>query len=204
MWLGGDGSGGSGRRCAMSARADRNDLSPALRRRLFGLGLLRALATTIVLVALYYLLPLDHITNVPLTLAAGVVILLAVTVWQVRAIIRARYPALVVYSPTATRRRRPGSSARTPPARRATPAATSYRRQLESAICMDLTSGRARPGRSGLALRRVMDGAVTQVGQVPRGRGEVVVVVEDREVMVRGGGADQQVYGGQRAMGPVA
>ncbi|HEV2934253.1 MAG TPA: hypothetical protein VGY96_14065, partial [Streptosporangiaceae bacterium] len=61
----------------MSARADRNDLSPALRRRLFGLGLLRALATTIVLVALYYLLPLDHITNVPLTLAAGVVILLA-------------------------------------------------------------------------------------------------------------------------------
>jgi|SRR5580700_7146960 hypothetical protein len=199
MWLGGDGSGGSGRRWAMSARADRNDLSPALRRRLFGLGLLRALATTIVLVALYYLLPLDHITNVPLTLAAGVVILLAVTVWQVRAIIRARYPALVVYPPTATRRRRPGSSARTPPARRATPAAASYRRQLESAICMDLTSGR-----SGLALRSVMDGAVTQVGQVPRGRGEVVVVVEDREVMVRGGGADQQVYGGQRAMGPVA
>jgi hypothetical protein len=198
MWLGGDGSGGSGRRWAMSARADRNDLSPALRRRLFGLGLLRALATTIVLVALYYLLPLDHITNVPLTLAAGVVILLAVTVWQVRAIIRARYLALVVYPPTATRRQ-PGSSARTPPARRATPAAASYRRQLESAICMDLTSGR-----SGLALRSVMDGAVTQVGQVPRGRGEVVVVVEDREVMVRGGGADQQVYGGQRAMGPVA
>ena len=198
MWLGGDGSGGSGRRCAMSARADRNDLSPALRRRLFGLGLLRALATTIVLVALYYLLPLDHITNVPLTLAAGVVILLAVTVWQVRAIIRARYPALVVY-PSAATRRQPGSSARTPPARRATPAAASYRRQLESAICMDLTSGR-----SGLALRSVMDGAVTQVGQVPRGRGEVVVVVEDREVMVRGGGADQQVYGGQRAMGPVA
>src|SRR5580693_1481609 len=94
MWLGNDGSEGPGGRGAMSARADRNDLSPALRRRLFGLGLLRALATTIVLVALYYLLPLDHITNVPLTLAAGVVILLAVTIWQVRAIIRARYPGL--------------------------------------------------------------------------------------------------------------
>jgi voltage-gated potassium channel len=78
----------------MSAHADGNELSPARRRRLFGLGLLRALATTVVLVALYYLLPLDHITNVPLTLTAGVVILLAVTAWQVRAIIRARYPAL--------------------------------------------------------------------------------------------------------------
>jgi voltage-gated potassium channel len=94
MWLGDDGSEGPGGRGAMSAQADRNELSPARRRRLFGLGLLRALATTVVLVALYYLLPLDHITNVPLTLAAGVVILLAVTAWQVRAIIRARYPAL--------------------------------------------------------------------------------------------------------------
>ena len=78
----------------MSAQADHSELSPARRRRLFGLGLLRALATTVVLVVLYYLLPLDHITNVPLTLAAGVVILVAVTIWQVRAIIRARYPAL--------------------------------------------------------------------------------------------------------------
>jgi hypothetical protein len=35
------------------------------------LGLLRALATAVVLVALYYLLPLDHIKNVPLALRAG-------------------------------------------------------------------------------------------------------------------------------------
>jgi voltage-gated potassium channel len=94
MWLGGDGSDGPGRRYVMSARADRNELSPARRRRLFGLGLLRALATTVVLVALYYLLPLDHIKNVPLALTAGIVILVVVAVWQVRAIIRARYPAL--------------------------------------------------------------------------------------------------------------
>jgi voltage-gated potassium channel len=94
MWPGDDGSDGSGRCCAMNAQADRNELSPARRRRLSGLRLLRALATTVVLVALYYLLPLDHIKNVPLTLAAGIVILLAVTVWQVRAIIRARYPGL--------------------------------------------------------------------------------------------------------------
>jgi voltage-gated potassium channel len=79
----------------MSALANRDELPPAKRRRLLGLRLLRALATTVVLVALYYLLPLDHIPkNVPLTLAAGLLILLAVTVWQVRAIIRARYPAL--------------------------------------------------------------------------------------------------------------
>jgi voltage-gated potassium channel len=94
MWLGDGGSGGPGRRCVMSAQADHNELSPVRRRRLFGLGLLRALATTVVLVALYYLLPLDHIKNVPLTLAAGIVILLVVAIWQVRAIIRARYPAL--------------------------------------------------------------------------------------------------------------
>ena len=94
MWLGDNGSGGPGRGCAISARAGRSELSRAKRRRLLGLGLLRALAATVVLVALYYLLPLDHIKNVPLTLASGLLILLAVTVWQVRAIIRARHPAL--------------------------------------------------------------------------------------------------------------
>jgi hypothetical protein len=77
----------------MSAQADRNELPPAKRRRLLGLGLLRALATTVVLVALYYLVPLDHIKNVPLTLVAGLLILLAVTDWQVRTITRARHPA---------------------------------------------------------------------------------------------------------------
>jgi hypothetical protein len=37
----------------MSVQADRNELTPAQRRRRIGLGLLRALATTVVLVALY-------------------------------------------------------------------------------------------------------------------------------------------------------
>jgi hypothetical protein len=46
------------------------------------------------LVALYYLLPLDHIRNVPVTLAVGLVILLAVTVVQLRIIVKARYPAV--------------------------------------------------------------------------------------------------------------
>jgi voltage-gated potassium channel len=102
MWPGDGGSGGPGQRCAMSARADRAELSPAARRRLLGVGLLRSLATTVVLVALYYLLPLDHIRNVSPTLVAGLLILLAVTVYQLRTIIRARYPALRAIEALAT------------------------------------------------------------------------------------------------------
>jgi hypothetical protein len=66
----------------VSAHAGRNELTPAKRRRLVGLGLLRSLAATVVLVGLYYLLPLDRINSVPLALVAGLLILLAVTVWQ--------------------------------------------------------------------------------------------------------------------------
>ena len=78
----------------MSIQADWNELPSATRRRLIGLGVLRALATTVVLVALYYLLPLDQLNNVPLVLVAGLVILLAVILVQLRAIIRARYPTV--------------------------------------------------------------------------------------------------------------
>ena len=77
-------------------------LPPAKRRRLAGLGLLRSLATTVVLVWLYYLLPLDHIRNVRLTLVAGLLILLAVTGWQLQAITRARYPAVRAVEALAT------------------------------------------------------------------------------------------------------
>jgi voltage-gated potassium channel len=79
---------------AINADVGRNERAPAKGRRLVGLGLLRSLAATVALVALYYLLPLDRMKNVSLALVAGLLILLAVTVWQVRAIIRARYPAL--------------------------------------------------------------------------------------------------------------
>ena len=58
------------------------------------MGLLRALATAAVLVALYYLLPLDHVTSVPLALAGGLLILLAGVAWQLRAIVRAKDPAV--------------------------------------------------------------------------------------------------------------
>ena len=78
----------------MSVQADGKQLTPAWRRGRVVLGLFRALATAGVLVALYYLLPLDHVKDVPVTLAVGLVILLAVTAWQLHAIIRARYPAV--------------------------------------------------------------------------------------------------------------
>ena len=69
----------------------------ARRRRDIGLGMLRALATATALVVLYYLLPLDRVaTSVPLgvTLGAGLLILAAVAAWQVRAVLRARYPGV--------------------------------------------------------------------------------------------------------------
>ena len=78
--------------CAVSVQADRHPLPPASRHRLAGLGILRALATNVVLVTLYYVLPLNRIKSVRLMLAAG--LLLAVTTWQWWAVLRARYPAV--------------------------------------------------------------------------------------------------------------
>ena len=75
-------------------RAERAQLAPATRRRLVVWGLLRALATAVVLVALYYLLPLNHIKSVPLTLTVGLLILLAGIAWQLHAIVRASQPAV--------------------------------------------------------------------------------------------------------------
>ena len=71
-------------------------LPAAKRRRLIIIGLLRASAVTAALVVAYYLLPLDHLAGVPLgvSLAAGLLALTAMTAYQVRAIIRARYPGI--------------------------------------------------------------------------------------------------------------
>jgi voltage-gated potassium channel len=79
-------------------------LTPAKRRQLFAVALLRSLASAVVLVALYYLLPLDRTTGVPLgvLLAIGLVVLLAVSAWQVRAIISAKYPAVRAVGALAT------------------------------------------------------------------------------------------------------
>jgi voltage-gated potassium channel len=71
-------------------------LSPAQRRRRLAVGLLRALAITVVLVAVYYVVPLDRLTDVPLwlTLAVGLLVLATVASYQVKAITRSRHPAV--------------------------------------------------------------------------------------------------------------
>ena len=71
-------------------------LPTAERRRLIAIGLLRALATTVLVVAAYYLLPLNNVAGISLgvTLAAGLLALTAVVAYQVRAIIRHPHSAV--------------------------------------------------------------------------------------------------------------
>ena len=71
-------------------------LPTAERRRLVAIGLLRALATTVLVVAAYYLLPLDNLAGVSLgvALAGGLLALTAVVAYQVRAIIRHPHSAI--------------------------------------------------------------------------------------------------------------
>ncbi len=66
------------------------------RRRQVVLGALRSHASTVVLVALYYLLPLNYLADVPLAviLVVGLLLLLTVAAWQLRQVIDARYPAV--------------------------------------------------------------------------------------------------------------
>ncbi len=69
---------------------------PSAHRRQIVLGVLRSLAASVVLVAVYYLLPLEHLASVPLAviLVVGMAVLIAVAAWQLRVILRARYPGL--------------------------------------------------------------------------------------------------------------
>ena len=76
----------------MSSQAHPAELTTGQRMRVTALGLLRALATVVVLVALYYLLPLDHDKNAPVTLIAGLLVLVAVTAWQLRKVIHHKHP----------------------------------------------------------------------------------------------------------------
>ena len=71
-------------------------LTAAERRRLVAIGLLRALAATVMVVAAYYLLPLDKLAGISLgiALAVGLLALTAVVAHQVRAIIRHRHSGI--------------------------------------------------------------------------------------------------------------
>jgi voltage-gated potassium channel len=68
----------------------------AKRRRLVAIGLLRALAATVVVVAAFYLLPLDKLAGISLAVAlvVGLLALAAVVAYQVRAIIRHPHSAV--------------------------------------------------------------------------------------------------------------
>lgn len=79
-------------------------LSGRRRRWLITRGLLRALASTVVMVALYYLLPLERRSNGLLwvVLVAGVVLLATMISWQVRAIEGSPYPAIRAVQALAT------------------------------------------------------------------------------------------------------
>lgn len=72
------------------------DLGPAERRRLIAMGLVRALGITVALVTLYYIAPLNQLADFPLpaSLAAWLLILIAVAVYQTRAIIRSTHPEI--------------------------------------------------------------------------------------------------------------
>jgi hypothetical protein len=74
----------------------RSELPAAERRRLVARGLLRAMAATTALVVLYFTLPLYHLDRVPIgvSLLVALLILLSVTMWQVRAITRAAHPGV--------------------------------------------------------------------------------------------------------------
>ena len=71
-------------------------LTRAQRRRILRRALTRSLASTIFLVALYCLAPMDKLRGVPLwvSLSAGLAILVVVILLQVRRITRSRYPGL--------------------------------------------------------------------------------------------------------------
>ena len=68
---------------------------PAHRRRVFAIAVVRGLSIVTVLVVAYFALPLDELAKLPfgVIVAGGVVIVAAVTMLEVRSIIRAAHPA---------------------------------------------------------------------------------------------------------------
>lgn len=71
-------------------------LSTKRRWLLISLGLFRGVVTAAIMVAVYYMLPLDQRSHsyIFIEFAVGMLLLLGTLAWQVRAIVRATYPAL--------------------------------------------------------------------------------------------------------------
>ena len=80
----------------MSIPKPLRSLDPAQRRRLTLLAFVRILATSLGLVALYYLAPLPQLgeVSVPVSLSVALLVLAGVVAWQVFSITRADYPAI--------------------------------------------------------------------------------------------------------------
>lgn len=78
------------------AEAEFEGLPRRQRYRLILRGLLRSLGICVVLIVAYFLAPLTHLNNLPLVLSLtfGMVVLTAVSVQQVHAVLRARYPGI--------------------------------------------------------------------------------------------------------------
>ena len=72
------------------------EMEPRQRRRLLAAALLRALLTAIVLVALYYLLPVDDEwrLSTALRMVAGIAVFVGVLIWQIRKVLTSRYPGI--------------------------------------------------------------------------------------------------------------
>ena len=72
------------------------EMDPRQRRRLLALTLVRALLTATVLVALYYLLPVDDEWRLSSALRGilGLAVFVAVLTWQIRRVLTSRYPDL--------------------------------------------------------------------------------------------------------------
>jgi hypothetical protein len=71
-------------------------MEPRQRRRLLALALLRALLTAIVLVTLYYLLPVDEELRFSsvLRMVMGLALFVAVLIWQIRKVVTSRHPGI--------------------------------------------------------------------------------------------------------------
>jgi Ion channel len=84
--------------------ATNKDLTRAQRQRGITLGLLRALGIIAVLIALYYLVPLDQRTGISLLLSLiiGLLVLAAMTAYHVWAILRAAHPGVRAVEALAT------------------------------------------------------------------------------------------------------
>jgi len=72
------------------------EMEPRQRRRHLALALLRALLGATVLVALYYLLPLDREWGLSsaLLIVMGLALFVAVLIWQIRKVLTSRHPGL--------------------------------------------------------------------------------------------------------------